>query len=430
MRWRERSRRRRSLILGASLAVLAPLAACGGGGGGGSGGTARLNWYIFNPSAPIFTDAARNCAQQSNGEYTISVKYLPASADGQRQQMVRRLAAEDSSLDILGLDVTWTPEFAEAGWISPWPADKAQAIKSGTLDTMIKTATWKGKLYSAPFNTNTQLLWYRKDLVDHPPQTWDEMLQMADQLKQQGKPHLVEIQGAQYEGYVVWFNTMVHSAGGQILSDNGDKVSLGAPAVQALETMHKVATSSAADASLSNQHENENRLRFESGVAAFELNYPFVYPSAKSNAPNIFKNMAWAPYPRVKADEPAHVTIGGIDLAVSKYSPHKQAAFDAIQCLRAPDNEIQNAIKGGLPPVLTSIYESPPQEFVKEYPFYKDIYQSLQEASVRPQTPAYQSVSIVIASTLSPPSAINPKSAVDDLGSKIKDALNSKGLVP
>lgn len=356
------------------------------------------------------------------------MRQLPADADGQRGEMVRRLAAEDDSLDILGLDVTWTAEFAEAGWISPWPEDQAAKVRETSLDTMIETATWDDKLYSAPFNTNTQLLWYRKDLVDQPPETWDEMIDMAEQLAQEGKPHLIETQGAQYEGYTVWFNTMVESAGGSILSDDSQSVELGEPAKLALETMAKFADSAGADPSLPNQMENENRLAFESGTAAFELNYPFVYPSAKDLAPDIFKNMAWAPYPTVVDGEPSHVTIGGIDLAVSSTSTKQDEAFEAIRCLREPEKQARNAIEGGLPPVDESVYED--KEFRKSYPFWKTILEAFKTASVRPITPAYQSVSLQIAYTLSPPDSIDPEADLPDLQERIQNALESKGLVP
>lgn len=389
-----------------------------------------LNWYVFNPGAPIFTDAAASCSQQSGGKYQIKVNYLPAGADGQRQQLVRRLAADDSALDILGLDVTWTPEFAEAKWIEPWPAEEAKKITDGTLDAMVKTAMWKGKLYSAPLNTNTQLLWYRKDLVPTPPKTWAEMITMSEKLSKDGKPHFVETQGAQYEGFTVWFNTMVASAGGQILSKDGSKAELGAPALAALKTMKTFATSVAADPSFSNQMEDANRLAFESGTAPFELNYPFIYPSAKDNAPKIFKNLAWTTYPRLNANEPAHVTIGGNDLAVSAFSPHKQLAFSAIECLRGPKNQVTNALKGGLPPVLTDLYKNPSVAFKKDYPFYKDILTSLEQASVRPLSPAYQNLSILISTTLSPADAIQPQQNLDALKGGISDALQSKGLIP
>jgi multiple sugar transport system substrate-binding protein len=415
-------------LLGVLAAVLAVLAASCGSGGSSSSGPVTLNWYIFPEFSGAFVQGAAACSKASNGAYQIKIQTLPNSADGQHEQLALRLAAADSSMDILGLDVTWTPEFAEAGWIQPWPDALAQKVKQGTLGSMIQTSTWHGKLFSAPFNTNTQLLWYRKDLVPHPPKTWAQMISMADNLAKQGKPHLIEIQGAQYEGYTVWVNTLVRSAGGQIVSNDGSKVELGPSAVQALKVITDLAHSKGADPSLSNQMEDQNRLQFESGQAAFELNYPYVYPSAKADVPKIFKNMAWTTYPRVKASEPAHVTIGGIDLAVSHYSTHQQLAFRAISCLREAKHEVTNAVLGGLPPVLTSVYQQKP--FQKAYPFWKAILDTLKQASIRPKTPAYQSVSLEISYTLSPPTSINPKTDIAALRTRINDAINSKGLVP
>ncbi len=419
--------RRRIRAVGVALALAVATAAGCTSGNSGSSGPVALNWYIFPEFSGAFVKSAQDCSQQSHGAYTINIQTLPNAADGQRQQMVRRLAAADSSLDILGLDVTWTPEFASAGWITPWPAAQARQVEHGTLKSMLKTATWAGKLYSAPFNTNTQLLWYRKDLVPHPPKTWAQMIAMADALAKQHKPHYVEIQGAQYEGYTVWFNTLVNSAGGTILSPNGQQVVLGPPAVKALNVIHELAHSQAADPSLANQMEDPNRLQFEAGVAPFELNYPYVYPSAKADVPSIFKEMRWTTYPTVSPGVPTHVTIGGIDLAVGAYSNHKALAFRAIQCLRDQKNEIRNAVLGGLPPVLTSIYSLP--SFHKAYPMWKAIYQSLSTASVRPETPAYQSVSLQISYTLSPPSSVSA-SVLPTLRNRLNDAIQSKGLVP
>jgi multiple sugar transport system substrate-binding protein len=408
------------------MGILALAVACGQSSGNTTG-PITLNWYIFPEFSGAFVKSAAQCSAHSGGAYTIKIQTLPNAADGQRQQMVRRLAADDSSLDILGLDVTWTPEFAAAGWIQPWPKNLADQVEKGTLKTMVNTATWDGKLYSAPFNTNTQLLWYRKDLVPHPPKTWKQMIAMANALAKQGKPHYIEIQGAQYEGYTVWFNTLVNSAGGQIVSPDGQKVVLGKPAELALDTIHELTHSKGVDPSLGNQMEDQNRLQFEAGVAAFELNYPYVYPSAKADVPKIFKNMRWTTYPTVKPGEPAHVTIGGIDLAVGKFSKHKSQAFAAIQCLRNKQNEIRNATLGGLPPVLESIYSD--KAFQKAYPMWKAIFETLKNASVRPKTPAYQSVSLQISYTLSPPSSVSA-SDVGTLKSSIQDAIDSKGLVP
>jgi len=412
-------------MAGLALASTA-LAACGSSGGG-TGPVALQFYNADDPSGAIAT-AAKNCSAASGGKYTITYNKLPKAADDQRLQMARRMAAADASMDILGLDVTWEAEFAEAGWILPWTGTYKQQAENGTLKAPLETATWKGKLYAVPYNSNTQLLWYRSDLVKTPPTTWNQMISDAEQLAKQGKPHLIEIQGAQYEGTTVWFNTMVTSAGGSILTPDGTKASLGAPAVKALEVMKKLATSKAADPSLPVQMEDQNRLAMEAGTAAFELNYPFVYPSMKTLQPKLFKHFKWALYPRVNANEPARVTIGGIDMAISKYSPHPDLAFQAALCLRNKQNQLNAAVKGGLPPTIESLYHDP--KLFPNYPFHADILTALQQASVRPKTPAYQNISIVISHLVSPPAGIQPAGTEQTMKSQINDALQSKGLIP
>src|ERR1700722_11665460 len=229
-------------VIGLAVAALtaAGLAACGTAGA--STGPVTLNFYFYPDNSGATQTAINNCDKQSDGKYTISYQVLPQAADGQRQQMVRRLAAHDDTMDILGLDVTWESEFAQAGFIEPWSgANKAQA-ENGTLKPALDTAIWKGKLYAVPDNSNTQLLWYNSALTPNPPTTWAQMLADSAKLKKGGKPHYIEIQGAQYEGATVWFNTMVASAGGSVLNPDATKVTLGAPAVKALSLMKQLAT--------------------------------------------------------------------------------------------------------------------------------------------------------------------------------------------
>ena len=391
-------------------------------------GPVTLNFYSFNDQSGAVQTAVTNCSKQSNGKYTITYNKLPSSADDQRLQLARRLAAQDSTMDILGLDVTWEAEFSQAGWILPWTGTYKQQAEAGTLKVPLQTATWKGQLVAVPYNSNTQLLWYRDDLVKTPPTTWDQMIADAEQLAKEGKPHLIEIQGAQYEGVTVWFNTLVASAGGSILTPSSANSAPGPAWLTALGTMKKLATSVAADPSLPVQMEDQNRLAMEAGTAAFELNYPFVYPSMKADKPDLFKHFKWALYPGIVPGQPARVTIGGIDLAISKYSPHPDLAFQAALCLRDKPNQLLAATEGGLPPTLESLYSDP--ALFPDYPFHAEILTSLQNASVRPQTPAYQSVSIVISHHVSPPASIDPVGTQNAMAGEINQALSSKLVIP
>ena len=410
---------------GLAVAALAAsgLAACGSARA--ATGPVTLNFYNFPDPSGAIQQAANHCG---NSRYKIIYNKLQSAADQQRLQMARRLAAHDQSMDILGLDVTWEAEFATAGWILPWTGRFKQEATAGTLAGPLKTATWRGRLVAVPYNSNTQLLWYRSDLVPHPPTTWAQMFSDAAALARRGKPHLIEIQGAQYEGVVVWFNTLVASAGGSILNPDSTKAQLGSPAVKALSIMRRLASSHAADPSLSVQMEDQNRLAMEAGTAAFELNYPFVYPSMKADNPKLFKVFKWAPYPRVTAGQPARVTIGGINLAVSAYSAHPQLAFQAALCLRNAENQLTAAVKGGLPPTLASVYND--RQMQSADPFRHLILQQVDQGSVRPKTPLYQSVSVAISHQVSPPGSIDPVSTEQSMRTQIDNALQGKGLTP
>src|SRR5205085_11418187 len=176
--------------------------------------------------------------------------------------------------------------------------------------------------------------------------------------------------------------------------------------VKALSIMKQLASSPAADPSLSVQMEDPNRLAMEAGNAAFELNYPFVYPAMKADNPKLFKVFKWAPYPSVDPGKPAKVTIGGIDMAVSRYSLHPQQAFQAALCLRNAPNQLAAAVKGGLPPTLASVYNDPQMQ--SAYPFRHLILLQVNNGAIRPKTPLYQVVSTTISHLVAPPSSITP----------------------
>ena len=404
-----------------AFAALVGLASCGGDSGSANG-RVTLNFWAYNEPSGAFSDAAKYCSQQSGGKYTIKFNPLANDADTQRQSLVRRLAAQDSSIDLLTMDVVWTSEFAEAGWVKAFPVDLQKRIKQETLPGPYATATYQDELYAAPANSNTQLLWYRKSLLGDRkvPQTWDELIDTAEKLPKGGR---VEIQGAAYEGMMVWFNALVASAGGQIIS-SPTQSAIGPTAQRAADIIAKLGDSKAADPSLSSQKEDQNRIAFEEGDAAFQVNYPFIYPSGKEAG--IADDIGWAPYPKVDADKPVKAPIGGFNFGVGAYSKHAQQAFDAVQCLRNERNQRLAAADGGLPPTIAAVYDN--AQFRKDYPFADLIRKQIQDAGVRPKTPAYADLSLAVATTLSPPGRVKGPAALAELMDKVKQALTSQGL--
>ncbi len=396
-------------------------AGCGGEEGGGA---PVVN--LYNAPQQNLARIVERCNGLAKGAYRIVLNTLPRGADDQREQLVRRLAAEDRGLDVLGLDVTWTAELAEAEWIREWTGEYARRAREGTLQRPLDTATWRGRLYAAPYNTNVQLLWYRSDLIPEPPSTWTGLMRASARLAAAGEPHYGEVTGAQYEGVVVWFNSLVASAGGRILSPDGEHVALGRPALQALRTMRDFARSPAADPSLSNTREDDARLAVESGRAAYEVNWPYVHASMAANRPDLVRHFRWAPYPGITGA--GRSPLGGANFAVSRYSEHPDRSFRAALCLRDPESQRIAATLDGLPPTIASVYRS--AGMAEAYPMRDAILRALETAAPRPQTPTYQNVSTVTAVTLSPPASIDPPETLARLRSLIGDALQSRGVLP
>lgn len=391
------------------------------GCGGSDDGPVTLNY--IGPLDPGGTNvaAAKECSEQSGGRYEIAMFPVANSADATRELFVRRLAAGDKNMDIINMDTIYTPEFAEAGWMRELTGAQKEDALEDVLPGPAESVTWKDKVYGIPTNTNVQLLWYRKDLVPQPPETWDEMIQMAKDLPPT-EGNILE-QGNKYEGYVVWFNNLVASAGGEIVNAEAEPV-LDDAAVKAAAIIRDVANSGRSDPSLSTAQEDQARLAFEAGKGAFMLNWPYVYAAARSDAETsevtkkVFENMGYARWPGVNKGEPSKVSIGGANLGIPKSGKNPELATEAALCMTSEKWQKQEAIKEGLPPVMNSVYDD--AEVRKVYPFADLLREQLQDSVVRPPTPSYSDVTLAIQDSLHPPRSINPEQSINTLRDRLK----------
>jgi multiple sugar transport system substrate-binding protein len=397
-----------ALVIGALA-----LTGCGSDDGGG-GGTPELNWYVFKEPGGAYDDAVANCNEQAQGRYKIVYQALPTNANQQRELLVRRLAAKDSSVDLAGMDVIWTAEFAEAGWIKPWTGDDEAAAREGKLEGPLKTVEYQDRIWAIPFTSNTQLLWYRKDLVPDPgPEvTWDQLIETANE-----KGKAIEVQGNQYEGLTVWVNALVEGGGTPLVSQSGQVTASDSAIRKAAEIMKSLATTKAAPPGLNTNQEDQARLGFEAGRSIYQLNYTFIYPSA-AEIKGFQPKIGWQRYPRTVPDKPSRPPLGGINIGVGAYTKHQDLAFEATRCLAGDENQAIASEKGGLPPTTESVYDD--AKVKKAFPFAEELRASIEAAGPRSVTPAYADISLAIQKTFHPPGDLNP----DDIVSKLKDRLD------
>ncbi len=410
--------------LAAAALIAATVAGCTGSDDAGGQGT-EVTWFVAVQRGGSFEASAERCSEQSNGRYQVKVELLPLEADAQREQLVRRLGAEDPSIDVIAMDVIWTAEFANAGWVRPWTGKLAEEAKKDRFESTIETASFEGELYGAPYNANPELLFYRKDLTPKPPATWEEMIEEAKRLDSS-----IALQADRYEGLVVWFNSLLQSAGTEVLKD-AETVDLAQkPTEEALSIMGSVARDAPAPG-FETSNESTAASAFESGESAFQLNYTFAPASVGENAPDIAKNLGIAPYPAVSEDRPARPPLGGFNLGVSSFSENPELAFEAAACIAGPENQITVAELDGLPPSAESLYTNPKVEKAFDG-FAPLVKEALDNSAPRPLTPAYTDLSLAIQRALHPPGKIDPADPTpvyEDLREKVEQAVKREGLL-
>lgn len=396
---------RRTVAAGAVVALAATLGACSA-----DDGVPTLTWYI-NPDDGGQADIAASCTEAADGAYRIETSLLPRDAASQREQLARRLAASDRSLDIMSLDPPFIPELAEPGFLAPVPDDLQDT--DGIVQGAVQSASWNGELVTVPFWANTQLLWYRTSVAEAAgldmtqPVTWDQIIQAAeDQNKQLG------VQGALAESLTVWINALVVSAGGQILEDpeaSPDEMQLGLESDAgraAADIINRIGTDGLGGSGLPTADENASMNLFQGDNGSFMVNWPFVYPAMQGAAPEVIDDLGWAVYPRVDAGTPAAPPVGGINLGVGAYSENVDLAWQAVACIVSPENQAQYFVTNGNPPSNLAAYDDP--EVTEKFPMADTIAESLQLGAPRPQTPYYNEISIGLQRTWHPPNAVNP----------------------
>ncbi|MDO4918208.1 extracellular solute-binding protein [Kocuria sp.] len=381
----------------------------------GESGPPTLTWYI-NPDDGGQAVIAQECSDASGGRYTIQTSLLPRDASSQREQLARRLAAGDTSMDIMSLDPPYVPELAEPGFLAKPPSDVVEATTKDTLEGPLKGAQWNGELVAIPFWANTQLLWYRESAAKaagldmSKPVTWDQLIDAA---KTQDK--YLGVQGVRGESMSVWVNGLVESGGGHIVTNGEDgqdaQVDLDSEqGRKAAEIIGTIGREGLGGPGLATQDENASMIQFQGDKGSFMVNWPFIYSASQAAVKegsldqSVVDDIKWTTWPRVDADTPSAPPLGGINLGVGASSQHQDLSWQAVQCIVSSEHQAQYFATNGNPPSSAKAFEDP--EVKKAYPMAETIRKSLDAAKPRAQTPYYNEISSAIQQDWTPPSDV------------------------
>ena len=294
----------------------------------------------------------------------IKVKVIPhpAASDAAYAQLARAFSSDSSSIDVAMLDVVWPGAFAPF-LVDLKPALGAQAKLHA--QGIIQNDTVDGKLVAMPWFGDFGILYYRTDLLKKygysaPPKTWTELGQMAKKIQDGEQATNSNFygfvwQGNAYEGLTCDALEWIASSGGGNIIRNG-VVTINNPKAAGILDMVRGWVGTIAPRGVTSYQEEDARNAFDNGNAAFMRNWPYAYAASKGTA--VDGKFAVTVLPHENGAVSVG-TVGGWQVAVSKYSKHQQAAIEWVRYLTSPVVERYDAIFNTNVPTIPSVAKRP-----------------------------------------------------------------------
>ncbi|ARM15548.1 MULTISPECIES: ABC transporter substrate-binding protein [Rhizobium] len=323
----------------------------------------------------------------------VKLVTMPSSSSEQFSQYRLWLAAGNKDIDVYQTDVIWAPQLADQ-FIDL--KDATKDVAGQFFPSIIASQTVNGRLVALPLFTDAPALFYRKDLLEKygklPPKTWDEMAAIAkdvqDKERQAGQKDLwgYVFQGNSYEGLTCnaleWVKS---SGGGQIVEPDGTISINNEKAAAALERAKGWIGTISPPGVLAYQEE-ESRGVWQTGNAVFMRNWPYAYSLGNGSDSAVKGKFDVMTLPVAADGDKPSSTLGGWNLAVSKYSEKQEAAIALVKFLASKDVQKARAIELSNLPTLTDLYDD--KDVAAAQPFMPNWKPIFQDAVPRPSATA------------------------------------------
>lgn len=379
-------------------------------------------FYGTDPSGALAQIIA--AFEEAYPQYKVNWIEAPASQDTSHDMLVTSLAAGESIYDVFSCNVIWPAEFSQAGYCLAID----RFLENGTIDLeqysqgYVDAYTFQGKMWGMPWYGNVGQLYYRTDIIDTPPTTWEELIDMS-------KAHVGEggatvgyvMQAAQYEGLVCNALEFIGSYGGTVVDGNGNITINNDGVRNALTMMKQIVDAGIVPENFSAFMENECQNMFSNGEAIFMRTWPGYYATATNpEASKVADNVGVTVLPAGDAGSAA--TLGGWGWMINSNSEHPQAAWDFIQFVAGPEGQKINALVASQPPTYMALYDD--ADVLAANPHFANMRESLLAAVARPVSPIYTALSEIMQINIS--NVLLGNATVDEAVTIMEQQMNEK----
>lgn len=363
----------------------------------------------------------------SQSEIFVESYSLPHDANNLHDDFVNKMVAQDTSVDIMALDVVYISEFAAAGWVNSmddlYTADELDAFLPGT----VSGATYNGTLYAAPWFTNASALFYRTDLLEQAgitevPTTWQGWQDAYEKVKGD-VDYAFCFQAKQSEALVCDWCEFIWSFGGQVLDGSGTPVCNSAENIEATQFMADLIGDLAPDG-VTTYAESESEQVFKEGKALTCRTWSGTWNVFNDEAEsNVAGNVGMTFLPVNKEGDTGHSCMGGLDLVTNIWidDAHREAANTFIKWMTSEAAEKEFTLISSQPPAVKAIYSD--ADVLEKIPFYTDFFSIIEAGNTRPLSPSYAEVSDAIQRNVH--TALTGEKSVEDALNALQEEVEA-----
>jgi multiple sugar transport system substrate-binding protein len=249
--------------------------------------------------------------------------------------------------DLFQVGNSWIPELAALGAVEPldgWIARSASLSVSDYFPGILDTNVIDGVTYGVPWYVDTRLLFYRRDILaragyPEPPRTWATWVEAMGRIRAEDGPgrYGILLPLTEWQAPVI----LALQLGATLLRDGDCYGAFSAPAFrQAFEFYIDLFRRGLAPAAGEIQSANLYH-DFATGFFTFYLSGPWSIGEFGRRLPAALQDdWAAAPLPSPDGVKPAVSLAGGASLAINRGSPRKEVAWQLIEYLTEPAQQL------------------------------------------------------------------------------------------
>jgi multiple sugar transport system substrate-binding protein len=372
-----------------------------------------------------------------NEKYRGKIQVIPVNlpfekftTNERKQLLAKSLRSKSDKIDVFAIDLIWGARFAR--WAEPLNGFFDIHERKNWIGSASEACFFDKTLIAAPFYIDIGLMYYRKDLIEHLPDshdilqkiqngiTWDDFIQIGLQHPKLRPYYLYSAKN--FEGLICSFMELLLAQHPDYF--HRDTLRFDTPAAEnALQLLvdlvhqyHLTPTEIGNfDEMQCYQYALEKDVPFFRGWPGITHHYKEVRHTEK------LKYLAIASLPRWRNTKPMSV-FGGWNLMVSRFSTKKREAVTFIKYLLEPENQRFLYENGGYLPVNKLLYSD--STFLDQNPEFMAYSQLLQHGIHRPFLVNYTKISDILSAYLR--KAIIGELSVKDALRKASDDLSSQ----